>query len=205
MAASPSIEGLSAHDRKLAQAAITKEQHGHKPTREEARALKRVRAADEENKRWHYYRTIPKKHWATMSGRQQKVLNEQAKRYGVPLARATIDLTEVATWLHDFLSTHARRLLAPAEGDELLASGSDSPALEEYRKAKAALANLDLATRRREMLSADDVRMICETYGGHIKRATRTLKRRYGAAAGEIITDALQAAADDLDRSLEHD
>ena len=121
---------------------------------------------------------------------------------GLPGKSGRYVLREVSAWLRESGPWRPR---VSAEGDELLASGSDSPALEEYRKAKAELAKLDLATRRREMLSADDVRMICETYGEHVKRATRTLKRRYGAAAGEIITDALQAAADDLDRSLEHD
>jgi len=104
--------------------------------------------------------------------------------------------------MHDFLATHGRRLLTPPDGDELMASGSDSPALERYRQAKAELAELDLAGKRKQMLSADDARLICETHAEHIRRATRKLKRRYGAAAGEIISEALQAAATELDRSL---
>ena len=49
----------------------------------------------EEQLRWRYYRTIPQKHWKVMSGRQTKVLAEQAQRYGLPFGSASIDLPAV--------------------------------------------------------------------------------------------------------------
>ncbi len=39
-----------------------------------------------------------------MSGRQAKVLQEQAARYGIPFGGSTIDLPEVVRALHDFLA-----------------------------------------------------------------------------------------------------
>ncbi len=53
-------------------------------TKEERRALKRHEREKEERLRWQYYEAIPQKHWRTMSGRQAKVINEQADRYGIP-------------------------------------------------------------------------------------------------------------------------
>jgi hypothetical protein len=46
-------------------------------------ALKRHKRDKEERLRWQFYRTIPQKHWRTMSGRQARVINEQAERYGL--------------------------------------------------------------------------------------------------------------------------
>lgn len=45
-----------------------------------------------------------------MSGRQTKVLNEQAERYGIPLGGRTINLPAVVRALHEFLARNARKL-----------------------------------------------------------------------------------------------
>ena len=50
-----------------------------------------------------------------MSGRQTKVINEQAARYDLPFGGPTIDLPDVVRALHDFLAKHAQRL---ASGDD---------------------------------------------------------------------------------------
>lgn len=55
-------------------------------------------------------RAIPKRLYNTWSGRQTKVLHDQARRYGMPLEGATIDLIEVVEWIHDFLAENKRDL-----------------------------------------------------------------------------------------------
>src|SRR5262245_61569320 len=50
-------------------------------SRQERAALKRFEKDKEQRLRWQYYSSIPQKHWRQMSGRQTKVLNEQAARF----------------------------------------------------------------------------------------------------------------------------
>ena len=97
-------------DRQLAATAIEKKQRGETPGRDEQAALRRVEQQREEDQRWAYYATIPKKHWVEMSGRQPKVVNEQAARYGVPIGGRTIDLPAFVRAFHDFLAKHALKL-----------------------------------------------------------------------------------------------
>ncbi len=70
-----------------------------------------------------------------MSGRQTKVINEQAERYGIPFGGATINLPTVVRALHDFLADNAVKL---ARDDDPLMQGVGSPALERYREERAA-------------------------------------------------------------------
>ena len=64
-------------------------------TREESQALQRHEKDKAERLRWQFYESIPQKHWRTMSGRQAKVLIEQAQRYGIPFGSATVNLGKV--------------------------------------------------------------------------------------------------------------
>ena len=63
-------------------------------SKEERRALKRHESEREERLRQQYYASIPQKHWRAMSGRQAKVINEQAQRYGIPFSGATINVID---------------------------------------------------------------------------------------------------------------
>ncbi len=66
-----------------------------KLTVQEQQAVARHEKQREEQLRWKFYRSIPQKHWREMSGRQTKVLHEQAALYGLPFGAAKIDLPEV--------------------------------------------------------------------------------------------------------------
>ena len=90
-------------------------------SRREREALKRHEKEQEEARRWQYYASIPQKHWRQMSGRQTKVLNEQAALYGIPFGGATVDLPKVVRAVHDFLAENAHKL---ARDDDPLMQGS---------------------------------------------------------------------------------
>ena len=97
-------------DHKTAAEAYSKLTRGEKLSRTERSAVKRFEKQREEVLRWKYYRSIPKKHWRQMSGRQVKVINEQAQRYGLPMSGANVSLLDVIRALHDFLAENAKRL-----------------------------------------------------------------------------------------------
>ena len=168
-------------------------------TRAESEALKRHEKQKEERLRWQYYHSIPQKHWRQMSGRQTKVINEQATRYGIPFGGTKIDLAAVAKSLHDFLAENAQRLAR--EDDELLQGGS-SPALERYREERALLARLDRLERERRLLPRDEVREALGRISVILRGAGDTLSREFGTAAAEVLHEALDDAQREIASSL---
>jgi hypothetical protein len=186
-----------AYDRKLAAEAVRKMARGESLTVREQTALKRYEKERDENLRWKHYASIPQKHWRRMSGRQTKVINEQAALYRIPFGGPTINLPEVVKSLHDFLAANARKLSAD---DDLLGSGVPSPALERYREERAAIAKLDRLERERQLVRRDDVRTGLARIANILQAAGDLLAQHHGPAAAEIISEALSDAELEVDR-----
>ncbi|HUX16278.1 MAG TPA: hypothetical protein VMW52_07375 [Phycisphaerae bacterium] len=184
-------------DQQLAAAALRKQQLGERPSRDEAAALRRVMRAREEVDRWKHYSTVPKKDYADLAGRQQKVLNEQAARYGIPIGGPTIDLVAVFHWLHDFLARNARKLTAGDDDDPMMA-GCASPWLEKYRREKTLLARLDRKRREGDLLERDTVHEALGRIASILRGAGDTLQRQFGVDAHRVLEEAL----DDADREI---
>lgn len=88
---------------------------------------------------------------------------------------------------------------AADETDPLLV-GSDTPALERYRLAKAELSELELAEKRKQLVSLE---LLKETWGPVVdvmRKAIMTIEKDYGRDAGEVIDDAIDEACDVIDR-----
>jgi hypothetical protein len=184
-------------DADLVKSGYRKTVNGEELTKEERRALKRHEADREERLRWKYYETIPQKHWREMSGRQTKVLNEQAARYGIPFGGATVNLRNVVRALHNFLAENAQKL---ARDDDPWMQGSGSPALERYREERAAMARLDRLTREDQLLPRVEVREALGRIASIIRSAGDMLERNHGAGALDILIEALDDAQRELDR-----
>lgn len=169
-------------------------------TQAEREALKRHEKLKEERLRWQYYGSIPQKHWRRMSGRQTKVINEQAERYGIPFGGSTINLPAVVRALHDFFADNAAKL---AREDDPLLSGGSSPALERYREERAKLARLDRLERERQLLPRDEVRESWGRMAAILRGAGDALQRQFGSEAVEILNDALDDCEREIDRRLQ--
>jgi hypothetical protein len=76
-----------------------------------------------------------------------------------------------------------------------LLQGSDSPALERYRTAKAELIELDLSERRGELIPRDEIHNLFTRMGSRLRQAGETLQRKFGAESQEILNDALDDIA----------
>jgi hypothetical protein len=170
------LSTLSRADQQAAAEAYAKMARREKLSSREASALKRFEKDREEQLRWQFYAAIPQKHWRQMSGRQTKVINEQAARYGLPFGGPTINLPELARAIHNFLAANAQKLAAD---DELL-TGASSLALERYREERAALARLDRLQREGQLLPRDQVR---EALAGSPARSGRQAMRWPGSSA----------------------
>src|SRR5688500_2987916 len=136
-----------------------------------------------------------------MSGRQTKVINEQAARYGLPFGGAVINLPALARALHDFLAENALKLAKP-DDDLALGGGGNSPALERYREERALLARLDRLEREAALLPRDQVRDAMGRIAGMLREAGDAIGRQFGHAATEILYAALDAARREIDRSF---
>jgi hypothetical protein len=185
-------------DKQLAAAAYKKVMAGKEPTAQERAALGRYEKQQEEQRRWQYYAAIPQKHWRQMSGRQTKVLHEQAQRYGLPFGGPTINLPEVVRALHDFLAANARKLAD--DDDDLLHSDGSSPALERYREERALIARLDRLEREQQLVPRDNVRQGLGQIAGLLRTAGETLQRECGPEARQILDEALDDARREIVR-----
>jgi hypothetical protein len=171
---------------------------GERPTAKEAAALRRHESEQEEIRRWQYYDAIPQKHWREMSGRQTKVLNEQAERYGIPFGGRTICLPRVVKAFHDFLAKNARKLAD--EDDPLLNSDVASPALERYREERAAMARLDRLEREGQLVARGDVREGLGRVAAIIRAAGDGLLQQFGPEAVELLNESLSDAEREIER-----
>jgi hypothetical protein len=184
-------------DRELAQRAIKKLSAGQTPTVQEQASLKRFEKEREEKLRWQYYSAIPQKHWREMSGRQTKVINEQAERYGIPFGGAFIDLPKVVRSLHDFLAKNKLKL---ATDDDLMQSDVSSPALERYREERAALAKLDRQERETQLLPRNEAKEAMGRAAAILRSGGDALQRQFGSAAVETLNEFLDDFQREIDR-----
>ena len=119
-------------ERELVRSGLAKRQRGEKLTTREQAAVRKFEAAQLEKTRDAIVHAIPKGLWCEWSGRQPKVVNEQADRYRLPLRGRTIDLPEFVRAFHDFLAANAKKL-AGTDADDPLLAGASSAMLELYR------------------------------------------------------------------------
>ena len=185
-------------DKQLAATAYKKVMAGQEPTAQERSALGRFEKQQEEDRRWQYYASIPQKHWRQMSGRQTKVLHEQAERYGLPFGGATISLPDFVRAFHNFLAENARKLAE--DDDDLLHGAGSSPALERYREERAQLARLDRLEREGQLVSRDSVRQGLAQIAGLLRTAGESLQRECGSEARLILDEALDDAGREIER-----
>ena len=182
-------------DRELVTAYIKKNRAGEKPTRRETAAYQRYQKQVEDGQRWQFYASIPKKHWATLSGRQHKVLDEQAGRYGIPILGSSIDLAAVARWLHDFLARNAQKL--KPDDDGLLQGDSDWA--ERYRRERALLVRLERREREGTLVDRERSHQCWTRVAGVILRCGEVLQRQYGPPALRLLNKALEDAQREVD------
>lgn len=191
-------------DQRLAMAALEKQRRGDRPSRDELAALRRYEAELEEGQRLKHFRAIRKAEWRIWSGRQIKVINEQAERYGLPMGGPTIDLPVFVKALHDFLADNARKL-AGAESDDPTLAGATSPAMERKRQLECRKLELQLEREQGLWIERKRVHDGHGRIGGLLRVAGEALLRQFGPAAQKIFNDALDNCEREIDRLLAAD
>lgn len=93
--------------------------------------------------------------------------------------------------------------LEPVDGEPML-SGSNSPALERFRAARADREELELAVRREQLLNLDDfLAWFDAEVMAPIRKNLDTLQRKHGEVAFDLVTAGLQKAQDAISQRFE--
>ncbi len=100
--------------RDLAKTALEKRRTGKTPTARELCALRKIEKDRDEKARERHYQTIPKHRWRAWSGRQNKIIDDQGRRFGLPIAQAVIPLPDFVRAFHNFLADNEFRLSSDA-------------------------------------------------------------------------------------------
>lgn len=109
-------------------------------------------------------------------------------------ANGTYNASELVAW-------HIKQV-GPVDGDPLL-SGSDSPALERFRNARADREELELAVRRGQLLDVDDfIAWFDIEVADPIRKNLERLQRKFGNEALDIVVSGLGKAGEAIDRRL---
>lgn len=111
---------------------------------------------------------------------------------GMPGRPGRYDLSEIHAWR---LERETRRRAA---SDDPLLDGGDSPGLERYRQAKAALAELELAERESSLMSREKALTILGRFAAKIRRMGERLGKRFGADAAIMVNESLTECESDL-------
>lgn len=179
---------LTEREEGLVRSAVIKRMDKMPLSQAEERAVKKFEKAEAEKRRWAVYESIPKKDFVAMTGRQVKVLNEQAARYGLPMGGATIHLPNFLSALSGFLAKHWARFEKEIDQDALM-TGGNTPALEQYRTHKAELARLDVLARKRELLPREEVRAGMLRVAAVYRESSAILVRMFGPEAAKVLAD----------------
>ena len=174
-----------------ARMALERAAAGEKLTIAELRAIRVVENRRDSRDRWIHYETIPKKDYREMSGRQAKIINEQANRYGIPIAGRTISLPALLRWLHDFLAEKQHILRRDVDD---VAMNADTEAAERYRKAKAGQEEIKLAAMQGRYCDTEQILSGLGIYFGSLRESFHSLQKRVDRAACREIQEAINGA-----------
>lgn len=165
--------------------------------------------------------SLPKKLYVGLSGRQHKILNEQAQRYDLPIGsgQAVINLYDVIRRFHDMLAEQRTNdpgtlLPNPAAADSfgggvlnalelsdeeqayLLLSLDDAKKLALQKK--VALDKIKIRRSREELLEKSEVHAVFGILSTVLRQAFEAIQQRWGEEPRQILTDALELCRERL-------
>lgn len=109
---------------------------------------------------------------------------------GMPGRHGAYKLREISHWLRErnLGNVHEKRMEA---SDPLLVADVDSPGLERYRLAKAAITELELERLKGTLIPLEKVRESLGRWASLIRRMGEMLGRRFGQEAAQAMNETL--------------
>ena len=90
----------------------------------------------------------------------------------------------------------------PTTDPDPLLAGAATPALEDYRRHRARLAELDVAEREGRLVDVAEMTEAFANFAGVIRGVGQALQRQYGPEAAQMLNDGLDDAASSVERFL---
>lgn len=147
-------------------------------------------------------RWIAKRHAdvADFCGVSIDTVKNWAKR-GMPGRSGAYDLAIIVQWLRTEgpWRSHAK----PEQSTDPLLDGEITEGLERYRLARAELSELELAERKGSLIARDKVRTVLSRWASIVKRMAEVTRKRFGADAAAVISDALSECEAVIDNELD--
>lgn len=109
----------------------------------------------------------------------------------MPGRNGAYKLQQVSRWLRNQNAGPFRGSNKTEPSDPLLVADVDSPGLERYRLAKAALAELELEERKGSLIPLEKVRDVLSRWSSLIRRMGESLSKRFGKDAAELLNETL--------------
>jgi hypothetical protein len=106
-------------------------------------------------------------------------------------------------------STFGRGGSVPGAGidseEEALFDGSDSPALERWRRAKADLAEIEVQSKRGSLVPRNEIRTGLDAIAARLRGFAEELQREFGPGAIDLLDEALTDCENAIDRMYSDD
>lgn len=191
MAKTKTVDTVAALTAKLKQA------KGGDLTKSEVSLVKKYDEIVAESNREDALLNLPKGIYCKLSGRQQKVVDEQAVRYGLAIDGSKIDLYQVLKKFHDILAEWGPTIneLQGAEGSLRTEKLRREIELLERRSKSI---ELDIKNKQDEFIDRNTLRVRMEWLANKLRTVSERLGKRFGADAQVLLNHALSQIEEEL-------
>ena len=141
--------------------------------------------------------SIPKGVYCELSGRKHWVVDEQAKRYGLPISGAEIDLYAVLAAFHDLIAKHHRQL--SVDDDELNLKQEKIKGEIAVLERRARIMDGEIRQQRSQWVARADVHRRLKWLVSRIQAMSEEIGRAYGAEPQRFIGDWLEDMAVEIE------
>jgi hypothetical protein len=184
------------HSVNEANRALAKELRGEKLSRDERRLAARLQSKQRQETIDEFTQTCPKGVYCAMAGRQQKVVDQLAHVYGLPLIGSTVNLFSVVKSLHDLIARNSG--VIRADGTENWQEEKLKQQIETL-KARRQLLQSEIARRRDELVSREDLQRRLQWLSERLRQFATQLGRRYGREAQQLANDTFGQLAGEVE------
>jgi hypothetical protein len=191
MAKTKTVDTVAALTAKLKQA------KGGDLTKSEISLVKKYDEIVAESNREDALLNLPKGIYCKLSGRQQKVVDEQAVRYGLAIDGSKIDLYQVLKKFHDILAEWGPTIneLQGAEGSLRTEKLRREIELLERRSKSI---EIDIKNKQDEFIDRNTLRVRMEWLANKLRTVSERLGKRFGADAQVLLNHALSQIEEEL-------
>lgn len=132
----------------------------------------------------------PKGVYSSLSGRDQKVLNEQSHRYKLPIGSAEINLYDLIKRFHDLLVEWGPAV-KELDGEHGKLKMSKMKAEIEVLHRRRESLDLEIQQQQQRFIDRGALRARLDMLAGRFRKASEILGKRFGADAQEILNSAI--------------